>query len=123
MRRLMRWISSVLLILALVYGAFWWQNNRPAEPVAKTTVDASYEKSVAWLLASREQVLRDSNPILWWMVGESARIPGDARLQGLYDEFRSAFETQLPRSVWRAFFSPELYRGVDTAPELYRDYA
>jgi hypothetical protein len=122
MRRVMRWISSLVLLMLLGYGALWWQNNRPAQPVPRHTVDAAFESSVQWLLARREQILRESNPMLWWMVGESARVSGDARLQGLYDEFLAAYTAQYPNSVWQVFFRPERYRNAAIPPDIYRNF-
>ena len=120
--KLLRWMLALLIIVGLGYCALLWQNNRPANPVSKTTIDASYEKGVGWLLANRELVLRDSNPILWWMVGESARLSGDARLKNLYDEFSSNYQAQFPQSVWMVFFTPDRFRNANIPPDIYRSY-
>lgn len=109
---------TILLILIIVlpmfgYGMLVWQNNRVAPPPTQQQLAASWEKSVAWLLENRQAVLTDRNPILWWMIGESAKLSGDNRVQSLFDEFRASMNAADPNSVWQTFFTPERYWGAN----------
>lgn len=120
MRRIIK-ILAVFFFLGLgIYGVFLYQNNRQVSAVGKEEVAESYEHSVSWLLAHREQILRESNPILWWMLGESARMTGDARVQKLFDEFRSGFDKYAQYSVWQAHFRPEQFRDAVFSETEYR---
>jgi len=106
-------IAATLTIAFLcIYGALFYQNNRDTAPVADTALGLSYEHSATWLLNNRDAILRDGNPILWWMLGESARISGDARVQKLFDEYRNNLDRADPYNVWRAFFHPQQFRNA-----------
>lgn len=119
--RLIIKIAATFLILGIgIYGLLFYQNNRPASPVNKEEIAQSYEQGVAWLLAHHEEILRESNPILWWMLGESARMTGDVRVQKLYDEFRSNFDKYAQYSVWQAHFRPEQFRDAVFSESEYR---
>ncbi|MFT3929409.1 MAG: hypothetical protein QM709_03825 [Spongiibacteraceae bacterium] len=120
MRRIIK-ILAVFFILGLgIYGFLLYQNNRQVSPVGKEKIAKSYEQSVSWLLAHREKILRESNPILWWMLGESARMTHDERVQKLYDEFRANFDRYAQYSVWQAHFRPEQFRDAVFSETEYR---
>ena len=61
--------ATLILIILCTYGFLFYQNNREAVPVGDDKITQSYERSVSWLLNHREEMLRDGNPMLWWMVG------------------------------------------------------
>lgn len=115
-------LAVILVVAALMiagYAALIWNNNRTAEPVAREEIDERWERTVQWLLRDREALLRDQNSMLWWMIGESARVSGDSRLRALYEYFLAQFDR---RSMWQAFFEPELYHDTFIPPELYQRF-
>lgn len=112
----------VAALLAVGYGGLVWNNNRPVAEPSQQDIAASWEKSVSWLMNNREAILRDQNAALWWMIGQSAEVSGDSRLQALFAEFQIGFSEARGGSVWRAFFSPAAFWGVDTPPSVYSGY-
>jgi len=117
-------ILSLFVFLAVgIYGILVWQNNRSALPPAPSEIAASWEKSVSWLLQNRDTVLSDNNPILWWMIGESAKATGDHRLQALYATFRARNDIENATSIWQTFFDPARYWGANFPRESFAMYA
>jgi hypothetical protein len=113
----------LIFFLAGTYGVLVWKNNRAVSPPTRQEIIASWERSISWLTENRDAVLRDSNPILWWMIGESAKITGDTRLQTLYADFRKSNDANNALSVWQAFFAPEQYWGASYSRENFAIYA
>lgn len=120
MKKLIQTLLFLMLIVFCVYGYLFYQNNRDIPAVNAEHVTQSYERGVMWLLDHRDEILRDGNPILWWMLGESARISGDERVAALYDEFRHNYGRYASDSIWQVFFSPAKYRGASFPAETYR---
>lgn len=113
-------IFGVFIVLSsCAYAFLFYQNNRAATPVGDERLLQSYEHSVAWLLSHRADILSEGNPILWWMLEESARITGDQRVKNLFDEFLDNFERAAPYSVWQTHFHPERFRGGVFSPSEY----
>lgn len=118
MKLIIKILAAFVLLVLCIYGFLAYQNNRELAPVGDEKVAQSYERSVGWLLDHREEILHDGNPILWWMLGESARVSGDQRVKNLFDEFSGNFDRVLPYSVWQAQFHPERFRsGIFSASE------
>ena len=111
MKLMIKILATLTLAVLCAYGFLVYQNNREAMPLSDEKVAISYESSVSWLLSHREEILRDGNPMLWWMLGESAKISGDDRVKKLFDEFLANNDRTAPYSVWQAFFHPERFRG------------
>lgn len=119
MRFLLRFLVPVLAIGGLVFGAWYWSNNRPAAPVPIAVLDTSFEGAVRWLTKNRELILNENHPMLWQMVGESANLSGDPQLQRLYSDFRLQYDRRAPRSVWQAYLAPDRFRGVEIPFSAY----
>jgi len=111
MKFIFRILAAFIATLLLAYGIAFYINNRGTAPVSDAKLKQSYERSVVWLVSHRESILREGNPILWWMLGESARINGDVRVQQLVAEYRRNFDRSDPYSVWQAFFNPQKFRN------------
>ena len=118
-------LALLLVLIALpmiVYGVVVWQNNRSVPPPSRQEIAASWEKSVAWLVANRQAVLQTDNLILWWMIGESARLTSDSRLQALYRDCLAQEDRIDRQSIWRAFFEPVLYWDASYPQRGYARY-
>jgi len=100
----------VLVIPVVIYGVLVWQNNRSDSPPTQQEITASWERSILWLTENRQHVIQDRNPILWWMIGESAKLTDDSRLKSLLSEFRATMD---PADPWQAFFEPDRYWGIN----------
>lgn len=116
-------IAAIVIVAAVIvaaYAALIWNNNRAVSPPTRSELDTHWESSVQWLLGHREQVLRDQNPILWWMIAESARLSGDERLRALFAEYQANID---PLWIWSVFFEPERFRNAMLTPEVYGRFA
>lgn len=118
-----RLLVVVAAVLALGYAYLVWHNNRAAPPPSRQDIVASWERSVAWLMANREAVLRDRNPMLWWMIGQSAESTGDARLQALFADFQREYDRLYGDIFLQAFFKTQQYWGVNIPASAYAGIA
>ncbi|MFN2338481.1 MAG: hypothetical protein ABR544_05860, partial [Gammaproteobacteria bacterium] len=57
----------------LVYAALVWEHNRTLTPATDTALAIALEDSIQWLERNEENIQRQPNPMLWWMVQQSAR--------------------------------------------------
>jgi len=124
---MMRKIVTPLMIAAVVlvvgYLGLIWHNNVAVQSPTQAEIAGTWEKSVAWLASNREMALADRNPILWWMIGESAKLTGDVRLQQLFADYRATTNAAEADSVWQTFFAPERYWGASFSQQSYAGYA
>lgn len=119
MKRIIKTALALLLVAIGFYSYFYYQNNYRIAPISRERIAESYERSVVWLLDHRDQIHRDGNPMLWWMLSESGRISGDERVQKLVDEFHDHFDREAPYSIWQSFFRPEQFRNATLSPSEY----
>ena len=109
----------VLLLLVLlaagvtVYLVLVLYNNRDTGMPDRDEYAAAFERSVQWLHLHRSKLLRDNNPMLWWMVKESAELSSDSRLLDLFAEYRKIVLDPNPRNLWGGLFSASHYIRVD----------
>lgn len=118
MRYAVRAALLLLVILALVYACLLWVNNRRVAQAGPAEIEQVLEKSTRWLDQHRERVLAQSNPMLWYMIQRAGDIGGDARLRGLFAEYRQRHIDPNPQSAWRPLFSPGTW-----SPVRYQDIA
>lgn len=123
MKILIRIAALLLLAMLGCYAFMLYQNNRETVPTSDAAINASYERSVVWLQNHREKILREANPMLWWMLGESARISGDARVQNLFDEFVALYDRNFRYDVWQAMFKPDQFRNARFSASEYESMA
>jgi hypothetical protein len=105
-RTLLRLIAALFSLAFIAYSALLANNNWPAAAVDKVSVNRAYERGVQWLLTHREEISGDRNPMLWWMVGQSAANTHDVRLIELYSAFTQQQDALFPDSPWNVFFFP-----------------
>jgi hypothetical protein len=115
-RRALAILSGLLICLFFGTGAaVWWNNRAVPAPDQEALVD-SLERGIAWLDTAADEILRDPNPMLWWMVRETARRTGDQRLDRLFARY--AARHLGAGNVWTHLFdegSAEPIRYVDVA--------
>ena len=122
MKNLIKLLAALTVIVVSIYVVMLYQNNHRSEPVSDQRIAQSYERGVSWLLAHREEIVRDYNTALWSMLGESARVSKDNRVQQLYEEFVANIDRVDPYSVWQAYFHPLRFHNAVILPSEYKSF-
>lgn len=112
-----------MLVALCLYGFLVYQNNHHVVKASPEKIKRSYDSAVGWLLANRKTVLQDRNPILWWMIKQSADNTSDDRLRSLFAEFQATATADELSSVWQEYFSPGRYWGANLPYSIYASYA
>ena len=81
-----------------------WQNNKYVEYPNRSTVQHSLSSWISWLDSHRSEILSDSNPMLWWMLKESATLTENSTLIGLYEDYKVRYLDSSPNNVWSHLF-------------------
>ena len=102
---LVKLILAVTILGIAAAAALLFANNRPAERPRPEELRASLEAVIGWVDANREAILKQSNPVLWWMVQHSAEHTGDPRLQALFADYHARYLDN-PRNLWVPLFYP-----------------
>lgn len=105
MRILLYGLGLFLLVPLLVYAALVWEHNRTLSPVTDTALALALENSIQWLERNEESILRQPNPMLWWMVQQSAQRTQDPRLDNLFQRYRRVVLEPSPSSPWQPLFN------------------
>lgn len=100
-------LGAAFLLLCLFTGYLIWQNNKAADYPDKVRLKESLNLGISWLVNHRDEVLADGNPMLWWMVKESAELTHDPVLVKLFLEYKARYLDTNPMSAWAHLFSPE----------------
>jgi hypothetical protein len=104
MRKLIFIFLAFVLLIALFTIYQLWQNNRTVDTPSRSSISASLEKGITWLVNNREMILDQNNPMLWWFVKESADITHDERLSVLFSDYKKRYLDPYPRNSWRLIF-------------------
>lgn len=98
--------GAVVLILApiMVYLGLVLHNNLGAAKVRHEAVSQSLEASIRWLQVNEQKVLKEGNPMLWWMVKRSFDITSDYRLGQLYKRYKARYIDRRYHNYWRVLF-------------------
>lgn len=99
-------LSGILLLSCLFVGYQVWQNNKAVEYPDKARINESLQRGVFWLESHRDEVLAVNNPILWWMVKESAELNHDPSLEKLFLEYKARYLDTNSMRAWAHMFSP-----------------
>lgn len=102
---LVKLFLAVTILGIAAATALLFANNRPAEQPTPAELQASLEAAIGWVEANREAILKQSNPVLWWMVQRSAEHTGDPRLQALFADYHARYLDN-PRNLWVPLFHP-----------------
>lgn len=106
-------MKKALLTLTLIalgslsasYAGLFYANNRDSAWPEQTRIQAAFAAGVGWLQAHREEILRQNNSALWWMVQQSAEHTRDPALLELFSDYRSR-HLERGRNVWLPLFYP-----------------
>lgn len=98
-------LFGVILLIAILFGGYQlWQNNKVVRYPQKLKIDTSLKKGIEWLDNHRTEILNEENPMLWWMVKESAQLTGDSTLNSLYTQYRTKYLDTSPNATWSHLF-------------------
>ena len=104
MRILLYILGLGLLLPAGLYAALSWHHNRDLERPGVDALAVSLEAGIHWLVDNQDSILRQANPMLWWMVQQSAERTQDPRLQALFQRYRDEVLVRSPNSPWQPLF-------------------
>jgi hypothetical protein len=122
MRKLLL-VSVTAVLLVILFATYHlWHNNRSIEAPSVSSISASFEKGVGWLLNNREAILGNNNSMLWWFIQESADITQDERLLVLFHEYKRRHLDPYPSNIWRHLFddqskTPIILRQLEYFPD------
>jgi hypothetical protein len=110
-------IAGGIMLALLTPVAFWSVlvaiNNRDVEPPSHDDLRASLEKAKSWLAANHDSILKQDNPILWWMLKRAVSIQDDKNLRSLYEEYAASHVKPFPRGAWYRLFEPGPANALD----------
>ncbi len=106
-------VLSILLVVVGIYAGLLWQNNRSVAPVSKAEIQQSLSVGIAWLLEHKGKILKESNPMLWWMVQQSAIASGDPGLYKLFASYETVYLKNRRNNIWRPLFYENTWSPVD----------
>lgn len=107
MRKAVLVLGAALLLLCLFMGYQLWQNNKAAKYPERARIKESLDLGISWLENNRDKLEAGGNPMLWWMVKESAALSHNAALEKLFLEYRTRYLDTNPISPWTYLFSPD----------------
>lgn len=81
-------------------------NNRSAETPPASAYSESLEKAIRWVVNNKHVALSSDNPMLWWMIKESAELTGDSRLHAVFSEYKARYLDPKPGNAWWHLFDP-----------------
>ncbi len=113
-------VFAVMFLSPFIFyaGHQLWQNNRSVDAPPPQAISDSLEKGITWLVNNRRKILNENNPMLWWMISESANITRDERLKSLFSEYKSQQLDPFPGNPWWYLFDPQSNAPI-TMARLY----
>ncbi len=119
--RFIKWLVFILVIPLAVYAGLLYQNNRSADALSKVEMQRSLDSGISWLFERKEKILNEANPMLWWMLQQSAEISGDPRLKELFAGYETRYLKNNRKNIWRPLFykntwSPVRYESIRDFP-------
>jgi len=126
MRLILRFLAySLLFVILAIAGLLGW-NNRPVQAPSRESLSHAYDRAVQWVVENQAPLIAASNtPILWWMLEQSARLQGDARLQAAVEKYKDSHIRNDRRNKWQHLFNPASnaparIRDVENEPDYYQ---
>lgn len=81
-------------------------NNRPHAQPTPAELQGALNRALDWVSTHDAEVLRDSNPALWWMLATAdERLGGDARLAPVLRQYQQRWLMgSMSTSLWKRMF-------------------
>ncbi|THB69787.1 MAG: hypothetical protein D6B28_10835 [Gammaproteobacteria bacterium] len=113
----------LLIIIGIVYGYLYRINNKSAPLPSYTEFVESRDAAKSWIIANKDEILTDPNPMLWWMIKQSTLITKDEDLEKIYQAYTTNFHNTFPTSAWNKLIHPKRYFRINIDEVLqYPDY-
>lgn len=96
---------TILVPVCAAVAGLLYMNNRTATWPERDELAPALEAGIDWMTRHREAILKQANPVLWWMVQQSAERTGDPRLQALFADY-AAQRLGVGRNLWVPLFYP-----------------
>lgn len=111
-RHLLLTTLAVLALSATAIGSIfvtmgYRANNSAASMPPDSTLAESRDRAIAWIRHHEAEVIATENPVLWWMVKESAARSGDAYLADLYGRYYDRYLAHNRGNVWHHLFDAD----------------
>lgn len=81
------------------------QNNRSVPQPDRSELKRSLDKGIGRLADNRNAILDESNPMLWWMVQESAALTQSTILKDMYTQYQKRY-FEGKQKPWIRLFDP-----------------
>ncbi len=106
---------TFLIFLVVCGGISWklWENNCATQYPAQLSIEQSLNQGIAWLETNRANILAEENPMLWWMIKQSAELTQSTTLLSLYSEYKQRYLDSNPRNVWAYLFNANAKVFID----------
>lgn len=95
---------TVIFPLVLFAGYQLWQNNKAVQYPDRARMTESLNRGILWLEAHRDEILAQENPMLWWMVAQSAGLTQNPALSALFLQYEARYLKPNPSNVWQHLF-------------------
>lgn len=124
-------IASIALVtliaITVIYGCALWWNNRAIEDLSYEEIEESLRSGIGWLEKNKSEILRDPNPVLWWMIKRSADLTEDKYLETLFAEYEERYLNNNMNNMWRMLFYrsawvPVRYQDIEEMPYYNRHF-
>lgn len=104
----------LILIPCLVLLGFITNNNFGSKKYTKEELKTSHEAALKWLFDNKEAVYKDTNPILWAMLGQTAQMTQNYHLGLFVKNYLAKQRTNYSFSPWSTVLGgPALPINVD----------
>jgi len=103
LKKLFHTVLLLIVVSILFYAMGVYQNNRDLPRPDKEVVQQQFERSIQWLLNNEADLLRQANPMLWWMLYEVEKLSHDARISGLLIKYKQKYP-QIQEGGWSPLF-------------------
>jgi len=87
------------------HASLLWKNNQATEIPDRKLLSVSLEKATDWLV-NNDEILKDNNPILWWMLKQASEITGNPRLSDFFRQYKVQHLNNKPLNIWSRMFYP-----------------
>lgn len=123
----LRWsaiCAAVLGGIVLAWLAYCeYLNSRDVLPPSATTLRTHFKRATEWMIANREHISTENNPMLWVFISEAGRLTGNAPILAMAAEFRDRY---IKGTVSQYFFdssgSAQMAGQLVILPSDWEDY-
>ena len=113
--RFTKFVWLTIACVCLFVGVQLWINNFKSPNPEKTALEKSYSSAAQWLINHRDQIIKEENPILWWMVKQAAIKKQDRNLTQLYIDYEKKYLSPPRKNAWIYLFNPENASAISSS--------